>query len=65
MEKGKDILGMFGTGNMAQASRPAGGGAPEVKPLPYSPPVGPKGIMDGRTPGLHGDVHPCGSQRDK
>lgn len=33
------------------------GGKPEVKPLPYSPPVGPKGISDPKSPGLHGTNH--------
>jgi len=31
------------------------GGKPEVKPIPYSPSVGPSNINDPKTPGLHGD----------
>lgn len=33
------------------------GGKPEVKPLDYKPPVGPKGIENPKTPGLHGENH--------
>ena len=39
------------------------GGQPEVKPLPYSPPVGPTNINDPKSPGLHGENHGnCGTQ---
>lgn len=59
----RDFLGEFGGETMADASRPAGGGAMEPKPLPYSPPVGPSNINDGRSPGLHGDnCGNCGTQ---
>lgn len=38
------------------------GGKPDVKPLPYSPPQGPKGL-DHQGPGLGGTNHgQCGSQ---
>jgi len=37
------------------------GGKPEVKPMPYSPPVGPKGQTTG--PGIGGTNHGnCGTQ---
>lgn len=40
-----------------------GGGKPEVKPLPYSPPKGPKG-QDHKGPGLGGNnCGNCGTQR--
>jgi len=40
------------------------GGKPVVKPLPYSPPVGPKSINDPQSPGLHGSNHGnSGTQR--
>jgi hypothetical protein len=39
------------------------GGKPEVKPIDYSPPQGPKNINDPKSPGLHGTNHgPCGTQ---
>jgi len=38
------------------------GGKPNVKPLPYSPPQGPTGMMR-QGPGLGGDNYgPCGTQ---
>lgn len=33
------------------------GGKPIVKPMPYSPPKGPSGINDPKTPGIHGTNH--------
>ena len=33
------------------------GGKPEVKPIVYSPPQGPKNINDPQGPGCHGDNH--------
>jgi hypothetical protein len=57
------ILGEYGNdSSQPQAPRATNGGHPEVKPLPYSPPVGPKGQHE-EGPGLHGDNHGnCGSQ---
>lgn len=47
-----------------QAPRSSCGGVEmkDVKPLPYSPPKGPTPHMQA-SPGLHGTVHPKGSQR--
>jgi hypothetical protein len=40
------------------------GGKPTPTPIPYSPPQGPKGIEDPKTPGLHGEnLGPCGTQQ--
>jgi hypothetical protein len=36
-------------------SQTQNGGKPEVKDLPMKEPVGPKGINDPKTPGLHGE----------
>lgn len=60
----REILGEFGPdANKSQAARATNGGQMEVKPLPYSPPVGPSNINDPKTPGLHGTNHgPCGTQ---
>lgn len=33
------------------------GGVTETKDIPYSEPQGPKGIMDPKSPGLHGQNH--------
>jgi hypothetical protein len=33
------------------------GGKLDPKPIDYSPPQGPKGINDPKTPGLHGTNH--------
>lgn len=64
MQNGKDILGEFGGESMDDASRPSGGGAQTTRDVHnYSPPVGPTNINDGRSVGLHGTVHPCGTQR--
>lgn len=42
----KDILGGFGSDSPnPQSSRATSGGVTECKPLPYSPPVGPMGLM--------------------
>lgn len=39
------------------------GGKPEVKPIVYSPPQGPKNINDPKGPGLHGEnCGPNGTQ---
>ena len=60
----RDILGEFGPDSpMNQMPRAKGGGAPEVKPLNYKPPVGPSNIGDPKSPGLHGTNHGnCGTQ---
>lgn len=60
----KDILDMFGGNSIPpQPGQASSGGIKEAKPLPYSPPVGPKGIMDPKSPGLHGANHSnCGTQ---
>lgn len=60
----RDILSEFGKdSSQPQAPRATSGGVMETKPLPYSPPVGPTNINDGRSPGLHGENHGnCGSQ---
>lgn len=59
-----DILSMYGKNTpQPQAGVAHSGGCTEAKPLPYSPPVGPKGQGD-RGPGLHGDnLGNCGTQR--
>ena len=57
----KDIHSQFGPERTA-GSRATNGGKQDPKPLPYSPPVGPKG-QDHRGPGLGGTNHGnCGTQ---
>lgn len=59
----KDILSEFGSDSaQPQKGRATSGGVKEAKPLSYSPPVGPKGINDPQTPGLHGANHGVGPQ---
>jgi len=60
----KDILDMCGGNSVpSQPGQATSGGIKEAKPLPYSPPVGPKGINDAKSPGLHGTNHGvCGTQ---
>lgn len=60
----RDILSGFGRDvPHPQAPAARSGGVTEAKPLPYSPPQGPKGINDPQTPGLHGSNHgTCGTQ---
>lgn len=61
----RDILNEFGPNSPGnQRPRATSGGVTEAKPLSYSPPVGPTNINDSKSPGLHGTVHPCGSQKD-
>lgn len=56
----KDILGMYSDNK--SGPRAAGGGKQDPKPLPYCPPVGPKGQMQ-QGPGLGGTNHgTCGTQ---
>lgn len=52
----KDILDMYNPGGM-DSPRPSNGGQMPVKDIPYSPPVGPKGIGDPKSPGIHGSNH--------
>lgn len=55
-------LDHFGSDSMPD-SRASNGGQMEVKQIPYSPPVGPMGIMDPKAPGIHGTNHGnCGTQ---
>lgn len=61
----RDILSEYGkdsgAGNKPSANS---GGVTTAKELPYSPPQGPKGISDPKTPGIHGTNHGnCGTQR--
>jgi hypothetical protein len=64
MKPGRDILSGFGPDyNSPQRASASSGGVTEAKPLPYSPPQGPKNISDPKSPGLHGTNHGnCGSQ---
>lgn len=59
-----DILSEFGPdSSKPQALRATSGGVTEAKPMPYSPPVGPTGINDPKSPGIHGTNHGnCGTQ---
>lgn len=60
----RDILLGFGPNSASpQAPAASNGGKMPVKDIPYSPPVGPKGIGDPKSPGLHGTNHGnCPSQ---
>lgn len=54
----RDILNGFGpNSSQPQASVATNGGKMSPKEIPYSPPVGPKGIGDAKSPGLHGTNH--------
>ena len=54
----RDILSQYGNDvSKPQAPRATCGGVTEAKPLPYDPPVGPIGIGDPKSPGLHGTNH--------
>ncbi len=60
----RDILSEYGPDSPSN-QRPVAtnGGRMDPKPIPYSPPMGPKNINDPKTPGLHGTNHgPCGTQ---
>jgi len=53
-----DILSEYGSDSVAgERPRATNGGRMEVKPIPYSPPVGPKGHTTG--PGLGGTNYGC------
>lgn len=58
-----DILSDYGRdSNTSQAARATNGGKQNPKPIPYSPPKGPEGIMK-EGPGLGGTNHGnCGTQ---
>ncbi len=57
----KDILSYYGP-DVKQSGSSAKGGICEAKPLPYSPPTGPKGI-DHKSVGLGGTNYGnCGTQ---
>ena len=60
----RDILSEYGPdSSQPQVGSASNGGKITPKDLPYDPPQGPKGINDGRTPGLHGTNHGnCGTQ---
>lgn len=59
----RDILNEYGPNSPAnQKPSATSGGVTQAKPLPYSPPVGPKSVNDPKTPGIHGTVYPCGTQ---
>lgn len=47
----------FGGSRQPQAARATNGGVMPVKSIPYSPPVGPKGINDPQSAGIHGTNH--------
>jgi hypothetical protein len=55
----RDILSEFGPDSPSnQQPRATGGGEMECKPIPYSPPKGPTGMME-KGPGIHGTNHGC------
>lgn len=55
-----DILSMYGPGTpQSMAPQSSNGGKQTPKPMPYSAPMGPKGINDSKTPGIHGTNHGC------
>jgi hypothetical protein len=60
----RDILSEYGPDlPMDQKPRASHGGEMPVKDIPYSPPKGPEGINDPKSPGLHGHNHGnCGTQ---
>lgn len=57
----RDILSEYGNDSgVGQKSGASNGGVMPVRDVRnYSPPVGPKGIGDSKTPGIHGDN--CGN----
>ena len=55
-----DILSEYGRGSsQPQRAGATSGGVTQARDLPYSEPQGPKGIMDPKSPGLHGVNHGC------
>jgi hypothetical protein len=65
MEKGRDILSEYGKDSGADEKPRAGsGGVKSARDvMNYKPPVGPTSIDNPKSPGLHGNVHPKGSQQ--
>ena len=62
---GRDMLGEYGDeSSQRQAQVIRKGGITSSKDLPYSAPVGPKGIMGDQSPGLHGSNHGIGNGSD-
>lgn len=62
----RDILNGFGpNSSQPQASTASNGGKMIPKDISYSPPVGPKGIGDPKSPGLHGTNHGCAPGQGK
>lgn len=54
----RDILSEYGRDTPShEKPRATNGGQMEVKPIPYSPPVGPNSIGDPKSPGIHGTNH--------
>lgn len=52
----RDILSEYGNDtSQPQRAPSSNGGRLEPKDINYSPPVGPKGIGDTKSPGLHGE----------
>lgn len=56
----RDILSEYGP-EAKSDNRASNGGQCDCKELPYDPPKGPKGQMH-ESPGLGGEVLPCGTQ---
>lgn len=54
----KSVFSHFESSKPMGGDRASNGGKPEVKPLPYSPPVGPTSQSQ-QGPGLHGTNHGC------
>lgn len=62
----KDILRMYGPDSPSnQKPSATSGGCCMPSPIPYDPPVGPKGIGDAKSPGLHGMNHGNGVMQGK
>lgn len=63
----RDILSEYGNDiPHPEVAKATSGGIMAFKPMPYSPPVGPKGINDPDSPGLHGtNIGNCGTQSQK
>lgn len=54
----RDILSEYGPDQPShEKARATNGGQCDPKPIPYSPPVGPKSVGDPKSPGLHGTNH--------